>query len=243
MRQSISSDVSEIQFLRHRELPVETELYDLATNTADRNASFNPGGFFEYPPVRDSPLLRIKAKPRMSIYLDTDSAAAVLVDAEVSYQLGESISEASITTPPQQLQVTVSNEGVTLGSAAVDVGSTGNEIPLSLDSLSPRVDAYNLTVQAVLANTTVYSTTTNLSYLPYPGSYGSVARLDQLYGGTYAQRGSNSSWAAIYPYARPLACSLVIEPTQACLLPVTDHGTAYLVIRTMCSGVSTGMPT
>lgn len=226
MWQSISTGVSEIQLLWHQELLVETKVYDRTTNTADRNASFNPGGFFEYPPVSDSPLLRIKAKPRMSIYLDTDSAAAVLVDAEVSYQLGEAISAASITAPPQQLQVTVSNEGTTLGSAALDVGSTGNEIPLSLDSLSPRADPYNLTVQAVLANTTVYSTTTNLSYLPYPGSYGSVARLDQLYGGTYAQRGSNSSWTAIYPYARPLACFLVIETTEPCLLRVTDHGIA-----------------
>lgn len=195
MWQGISSDVSEIQ--------VENGPTTHGLTRHYRNASFNPGGFFEYPPVGDSPLLRLKAKSRMSIYLDTDSAAAVLVDAEVSYQLGEAISEASLTAPPQQLQVTVksSEGGVTLGSAVLDVGSTGNEIPLSLDGLSPRADPYSLTVQAVLANTTVYSTTTNLSYLPYPGSYGSVARLDQLYGGTYAQRGSNSSWAAIYPYA------------------------------------------
>lgn len=135
----------------------------------------------------------------MSIYVETDSTAAVLVDAEISYQIGEAISETSITTPPQQLQVTISTEGEVLGSAAVDVGSSGNEIPVGLAHLSPRADPYNLTIEATLANSTVYSTTTNLSYLAYPKSYGSIARLDQLYGGTYAQRGKNSSWTAIYP--------------------------------------------
>lgn len=155
--------------------------------------------------------MRIKAKPRMSIYLETDSAAAVLVDADISYETGEAIPEAFVagTAPLQQLQqkqlqVTVSTGGESLGSAVVDVGSGDNEIPVSLARLSPRAEPYNLTVQATLANSTVYySTTTNLSYLAYPESYGSVARLDQLYGGTYAQRGRNSSWTAIYPYVCP----------------------------------------
>lgn len=137
----------------------------------------------------------------MSIYLDTDAAASVLVDAEVVYyQIGEPISEAFLTSPAQTLQVTISSEGLDLGSAALDVGSTDNEVAISLKDLSPRLDPYSLTIQAVLANSTVYTASTNLSYLPYPESYGSVARLDNLYGGTYAQRGKNSSWVEIYPY-------------------------------------------
>lgn len=141
----------------------------------------------------------------MSIYLETDTTAAVIVDAQISYQIGEAISDASITSPPQQLQIAISSGGDSLGSAAVDIGSSDNEIPVSLTSLTPQTEPYSLTIEATLANSTVYSTTTNLSYLPYPESYGSVARLDQLYGGTYAQRGKNTSWLAIFPYVQ-LAC-------------------------------------
>lgn len=137
----------------------------------------------------------------MSIYLETDATASVLVDAEVLYyQIGEPISESFLTSPAQPLEVTISSDGLSLGSATLDVGSTDNEIAISLESLSSRVDPYNLTIQAVLANSTVYSASTNLSYLPYPDSYGSVARLDNLYGGTYAQRGKNTSWVEIFPF-------------------------------------------
>lgn len=137
----------------------------------------------------------------MSIYLDTDATASVLVDAEVVYyQLGEPISESFLTSPAQTLGVTILSGGVSLGSATLDIGSTDNEISIDLEGLSPSMDPYNLTIQAVLANSTIYTASTNLSYLPYPESYGSVARMDNLYGGTHAQRGKNSSWVEIYPY-------------------------------------------
>jgi hypothetical protein len=136
----------------------------------------------------------------MTIYLDTDETAALLIDAEVSYQLGQAISESSITTPAQKLQVTVLAGDATLGSASLDVGSIDNEVLIALTALVPSRDAYNLTVHAELANSTVYSTSTSFAYLPYPEGYGSVARLDNLYGGTHAQRGKNGSWEVIFPY-------------------------------------------
>lgn len=136
----------------------------------------------------------------MTIYLDTDETAALLIGAEVSYQLGQAIGESSITTPAQKLEVTVLAGNTTLGSASLDVGSVENEVPITLAGLVPSLDSYNLTVNAELANSTVYSTSTAFSYLPYPEDYGSVARLDNLYGGIYAQRGKNSSWEVIFPY-------------------------------------------
>lgn len=127
----------------------------------------------------------------------------MLVDAEVVYlAIGEPILETFLTSPAQTLAVSISSAevGVSLGSAVVEVGSTENEVAVSLEGLSARMEPYNLTVQAVLANTTVYTAFTSFSYLPYPDDYGSVARLDNLYGGTYAQRGRNGSWVEIYPY-------------------------------------------
>lgn len=160
----------------------------------------------------------------MSIYLDTDATATLLVDAEISYQVGEAVSETFLTTPAQQLQVTLDYEGLSLGSTALDVGSTNNQVAVSLDKLSPRIEPYNITVQAILANSTVYSTTTNFSYLPYPTSYGSVARLDSLYGGTYAQRGSNSSWLEIYPYTYYVQWSLYWDANVSTLNDFSAQG-------------------
>ncbi|KAJ4413507.1 hypothetical protein N0V82_008494 [Gnomoniopsis sp. IMI 355080] len=200
----------------------------------ETNSSFDPGGWFEDPAVTSTPSLRLKAKSRMSIYLDTDAAASVLVDAEVVYyQIGEPISEAFLTNPAQTLRVTISSEGLSLGSAALDVGSTDNEVPISLKDLTPRLDPYSLTIQAVLANSTVYTASTNLSYLPYPESYGSVARLDNLYGGTYAQRGKNSSWVEIYPYTYYVQWSLYWDANVSTL---NDFSSSYNMIHIVPTG-------
>lgn len=176
----------------------------------------------------------------MSIYLDTDESAALLVDVEISYQLGEPISGTSITTPPQQLQVTVSTHNATLGSAMADVGSTENEVFIGLKSLVPRLEAYNLTVQATLDNSTLYSTTSSFSYLPYPDSYGSVARLDNLFGGTYAQRGKNSSWEQIFPYTYYVQWSLYWDANVSTLNDFASHG--YNVVHIVPTGSLSDTP-
>lgn len=216
--------------------PVDVPHFELGVDPFSlRNSSFDPGGWFEDPAVSSTPWLRLKAKPRMSIYLDTDKAANVLVDAEVSYyQVGETISESLLTTPAQQLHVTLSSEGVSLGSATLDVGSTNNQVAVALASLSPRTQPYNITVEAVLANATTYFTTTSFSYLPYPDSYGSVARLDNLYGGTYAQRGRNSSWLEIYPYTYYVQWSLYWDANVSTLNDFSSQG--YNMIHIVPTG-------
>lgn len=201
----------------------------------ETNSSFDPGGWFEDPSVSSTPWLRLNVKPRMSIYLDTDKTADVLVDAAVSYfEVGEPISESLLTTPAQKLQVTLSSEdGVSIGSAFLDVGSTENLVAVDLASLSPRIEPYNITVQAILANSS-YSTTTAFSYLPYPDSYGSVARLDNLYGGTYAQRGKNSSWLEIYPYTYYVQWSLYWDANVSTLNDFAAQG--YNMIHIVPTG-------
>ncbi|KAL1849939.1 hypothetical protein Daus18300_013073 [Diaporthe australafricana] len=188
------------------------------------NSSFDPGGWFEEPSTSSNPLLRLTAKPRMTIYLDTDKAAALLIGAEVSYQLGEAISGSSITTPAQKLQVTVLAGDVTVGSASLDVGSVDNEVPIALAGLTPSLAAYNLTINAQLANSTAYSTSTSFSYLPYPDDYGSVARLDNLYGGIYAQRGKNSSWEVIFPYTYYVQWTLYWDTDVSSLDEFASYG-------------------
>lgn len=170
----------------------------------------------------------------MSIYLDTDTTAAVLVDAVTPSQEGAG-HLATPTTPGEELHVTVLSEGVPLGSAVLDVGSVDNEIAVDLSLLSPRLDPYSLEIQAALAslNATTYQTSTYLSYLPYPESYGSVARLDNLYGGTHAQRGKNSSWVQIYPYTYYVQWSLYWDANVTTL---DDFSATYNMIHIVPTG-------
>ncbi|KAJ0103896.1 glycoside hydrolase subgroup catalytic core [Diaporthe amygdali] len=156
--------------------------------------------------------------------IDRHETAALLIGAEVSYQLGEAISESSITTPAQKLQVTVLAGDVKLGSASLDVGSVDNEVPISLDGLDPSLDPYTLTINAELANLTTYSTNTSFSYLPYPDNYGSVARLDNLYGGIHAQRGKNSSWEVIFPYTYYVQWTLYWDTDVSTLDEYASYG-------------------
>lgn len=207
-------------------------------NRTRRNSSFDPGGWFEDPRASSTPRLRLKAKPRMSIYLDTDKTAEVLVDAEVSYyEVSEAISESYLTTPAQQLYVTLSSEeGVRLGSGTIDVGSADNQVAIALAGLAPRTEPYSITVEAsILDNlSTVYSTTTNVSYLPYPDSYGSVARLDNLYGGTHAQRGRDSPWLDIFPYTYYVQWSLYWDANVSTLDDFSSQG--YNLIHIVPTG-------
>ncbi|PSR80142.1 hypothetical protein BD289DRAFT_455485 [Coniella lustricola] len=193
------------------------------------NASFNPGGWFEDTPYADADSsFRLTAKPRMSIYLDTDKTAAVLVDAVAP-------STANTSSNADDLLVTISLGDITLGSASVAMGSSSNEVPVALASLSPQMDPYTLDITAtsLSTNATLYATTANFSYLPYPDSYGSVARLDNLYGGTQAQRGKNSSWVDIYPYTYYVQWSLYWDANVSTL---NDFAATYNMIHIVPTG-------
>lgn len=170
----------------------------------------------------------------MSIYLDTDKTAAVLVDAIAP-------STTNTSSAASDMLITISFNGIDLGTASVSTGSTANEVPVALASLSPRMDPYTLDIVATTlsSNTTVYSTTTNFSYLPYPDNYGSVARLDNLYGGTQAQRGKNSSWIDIYPYTYYVQWSLYWDANVSTL---NDFSATYNMIHIVPTGTLADTP-
>ncbi|RMD43855.1 hypothetical protein DV735_g1359, partial [Chaetothyriales sp. CBS 134920] len=169
-----------------------------------RNSSFNPGGWFDYPSYSANPLLHLKAKPRMSIYLDTEEQGSLVIDAAISYEVGSPITPSCATGVSQgqelPLKVDIFSDGLLLDTAVISVGSTDNEIPLRLDGLSASLEPYNITVKAELSDGTTYTTSTNVYRLPYPDNYGTVSRVDNLYGGLWYQRGKESSWQSIFPY-------------------------------------------
>jgi hypothetical protein len=139
----------------------------------------------------------------MNIYLDTDDEASILVDANIVHQAGELLPRCfwpKKGRDPTPIALEISYDGKVLKSIEVDLGSVDNEVYISLDGFEPQFDAYELTVKAILGKDTTFTETAELLYLPYPEDYGSVSRLDDLYGGLYVQRGKDEPWQVIFPY-------------------------------------------
>ncbi|KAF9873750.1 hypothetical protein CkaCkLH20_08860 [Colletotrichum karsti] len=168
------------------------------------NSSFDPGGWFPEPAISQVPLLRLKVRPRLSIYLDTDTTANLLIDAAVSNQVGSPLpaeyGQNISTSAAKTLKVEILSGDDVISTEEIVVGSRDNEVPFSLGTFTPRMEAYNITVRTTLDSSHVYEDWTDVSYLPYPEDYGSVARIDNLHGGLLAQRGKDSSWDLIFAY-------------------------------------------
>ncbi|KAK1535836.1 hypothetical protein CPAR01_09378 [Colletotrichum paranaense] len=168
------------------------------------NSSFDPGGWFPEPAISSVPLLRLKVRPRLSIYLETDSSANLLIDAAVSNQVGSPMpvgygsNYTNSTSKPLTVEILLGED--VLATEEVALGSRDNEVALPLDSLTPRMEAYNITIRTKLDSLHVYEGWTEFPYLPYPEDYGSVSRIDNLYGGLLAQRGKDADWDLIFAY-------------------------------------------
>ncbi|KXH31784.1 hypothetical protein CSIM01_09459 [Colletotrichum simmondsii] len=168
------------------------------------NSSFDPGGWFPEPAISSVPLLRLKVRPRLSIYLETDATANLLIDAAVSNQVGSPLpvgygsNYTNSTSKPLTVEILLGED--VLATEEVALGSRDNEVALPLDSLTPRMEAYNITIRTKLDSSHVYEGWTEFPYLPYPEDYGSVSRIDNLYGGLLAQRGKDADWDLIFAY-------------------------------------------
>lgn len=170
--------------------------------TIYRNASFNPGGWFEEPAKSDVPLLNLRVKPRMSIYLETDQIASLLIDAGISDHVGQPLPFnytghfSNVTTA---LSVDIVYNGTIIDTVAVNVGSVDVEVPLDLSQFATSLDGFNISVQTTIGGSYSYQASTEVFKLPTPDNYGSVSRLDSLYGGLWVQR-DDEDWKHIFPY-------------------------------------------
>ncbi|ORY63066.1 uncharacterized protein BCR38DRAFT_458307 [Pseudomassariella vexata] len=174
------------------------------------NSSFDPGGWFEEPPKSSVPLLNLRVRPRMSIYLDTDATGSLLIDAGISDQVGQPLLQSNASSTGNSssiLQVEVISGGSVLQSTSVELGSTDNEILIDLESFPASLSGHNIRIRATLGQNTTYTASTELFRLPYPEDYGSVSRIDNLYGGLWAQR-QGGEWTHIFPYTYYVQWSL-----------------------------------
>ncbi|KAK9777613.1 putative Glycoside hydrolase subgroup catalytic core [Seiridium cardinale] len=174
------------------------------------NASFNPGGWFEDPPKSDVPLLNLRVRPRMSIYLETDEEASLLVDAGISDQIGQPLPynytvSTKYVTSTLSVDILVGN--TTVGNTSISIGSTDVEVPIDLRQFTAGLDGIYISIKATLGGAQTYEASTELFKLPSPEGYGSVSRLDNLYGGLWVQR-DGEAWQHIFPYTYYVQWSL-----------------------------------
>ncbi|KAK6086327.1 hypothetical protein SCUP234_02540 [Seiridium cupressi] len=174
------------------------------------NASFNPGGWFEDPPKSDVALLNLRVRPRMSIYLETDEEASLLVDAGILEQIGQPLPynyTVSTNYATSTLSVDILVGNTTIGNTSISIGSTNVEVPIDLGQFTAGLDGIGIIIKATLGGAQTYEASTELFKLPSPEGYGSVSRLDNLYGGLWVQR-DGEAWQHIFAYTYYVQWSL-----------------------------------
>jgi hypothetical protein len=175
------------------------------------NASFDPGGELHAPADSSRPLLNLQIYPRMNIYLDDESSGSLIVDAALTRNVGKPYCSTSadgfISSDEAKFQFSVTrlDTGATVASnQLIPVNTTGNEIPLSLDSFPPRFQPYDIMIKTSSPHCDLtFEAKTQITRLPRPTDDGSVVKVDHLYGGllTRVTSATTPTWTPIFPYS------------------------------------------
>ncbi|KKY15758.1 putative glycoside hydrolase subgroup catalytic core [Phaeomoniella chlamydospora] len=206
------------------------------------NASFEPGGWLSDPEKSTVPLLDLKIRPRMTLYLDTDTEGSFLVDAGISYLVGQPYTAAHLSygqknkSTKLKLEITSNGEKLSLNDSLIEVDTVDNEIIIDLALFPPASEPYNISVSAspVHGNGTVFTATTELLRLPSRDDGGSVTRLDNLYGGLSVRKGNETEWSLIFPYTYYVQWSLYWYANLSTLDEFSSMG--YNVIHIVPTG-------
>ena len=171
------------------------------------DASFDPGGEISEPSTSPNALLDLTIRPRMSFYLAQETGASFIVDASISYNHGSPLPAAyeSDSGPNNTLSLNVTAVGIDqplVENGVVSVNSTGNELSFSLQSLAPRIEAYEIILAGALQGTSqTFNATAQLSYLPSNPNNGSSVKIDSLTSGLLVPDEDSNTWTPFFPYS------------------------------------------
>lgn len=213
------------------------------------NASFNPGGWLYAPGPSSSPLVDLQFYPRMNLYLAGESSASLIIDAPLSYEVGQPfcspegyISDASGGSSYSHFDIIKSSTGeILVTDASVPVNSTGNEFKFSLSSFDASFDPYDILIKTTSSpcDFNIHAVT-QLTVLPPRNDTGSVVKVDYLYGGlytSYASSNSSTSWTLIFPYSYYVSWGGYLNGSLANLTSFASYG--YNVIHPTPGGSQT----
>ncbi|KAI4727604.1 hypothetical protein E4T49_04702 [Aureobasidium sp. EXF-10728] len=179
----------------------------------DTNASFNPAGWFEEPTKSDTPLIDFKIRPRMNLYLEDDTTSTFIVDAPISWYVGSALPSSNTSVLSSHgskitLEIKAGNTSLCLNKTSISLGSSDNEIPFDLSSLT--ATSNNITVIGTLEGheNETFTATTQVTKLPLRSDNGTVTRLDNLYGGLSVRKAQSKEWTSLFPYTYYVQWSL-----------------------------------
>lgn len=154
------------------------------------------------PDASSSQLLDVQVIPRHSIYVGSETAAELIVDAALSYYHGSAYSSPASTASNASdgLRFTVTTEGRVLVSGIVGVNTTDNVFQFNVSQLTPRTTAYPVTLTASTSGGGNYTASSELFYLPEKAG-GSVVKIDRLYGSVlYRNNHTGGVFTPYFPY-------------------------------------------
>jgi hypothetical protein len=125
----------------------------------------------------------------------SDSTGSVIIDANVTHDVGQALPSGFAQSSSSILDVTVSlasSPSSPLAQLQIAVGSMGNEASFSLSSLPPSTTPYNLSCSASLSSNSQSTFTTQalLRRLPPNPYQGSVTKIDRRTGSMLRQSAS-----------------------------------------------------
>ncbi|KUL83931.1 hypothetical protein ZTR_06824 [Talaromyces verruculosus] len=117
------------------------------------------------------------------------------------------------------------------------MGSRNKEVPISFETLEPRLTPYIITAVGILSHgdhETMYEASTELYRLPQRTDGGSATRLDHLYGSLGVIRKNETDWKPIFPYTYYVQWSLYWYANISTLNDFASRG--YNVIHIVPTG-------
>jgi len=172
----------------------------------------------------------------MSLYLEGESEASLIIDAPLSYEVGQPfcsskgyISENSGESQELRFDIVkVDTEEILVHNVSVPVNSTKNEFSFPLSSFNSSFTPYDILIKTISAPcSTNIEAVTQLRVLPSRNDSGSVVKVDYLYGGIstfYSSLNSSTSWKYIFPYSYYVSWGGYLKGSESNLKSFADYG-------------------
>lgn len=173
----------------------------------------DPGGRMVEPKISDRELLDLRIYPRHNIYLSNDRWAGFLVDAKLSYTMGDwycsTLDNGTIDVAAgvkMDFSIFRTDTGQTVVEKIdVPINATGVQAQFRLADFEPRMEPYEVTLKTTRPRCgRYYQAATKIYVLPAKADGGSAVRIDYKYGGVSVNTSPSNKeavWNTLFPFS------------------------------------------